>query len=79
MNSQLLPVADLSLIQYSIDERLEKASRARALRGLEHRPGVFTPVRLTVSHLLMSVGERLNPSCPINDRSEEHVLLPLAR
>lgn len=78
MNSQLLPVSDLSLIQLRIDERVEDAAKRRALRGLEHT-GPFAGMRRITADLLDWFGQRVRPAAPKNEPGEEHVLIPLAR
>lgn len=79
MNSQLLPVSDLSLIQLRIDERVADAARTRALRGLRPRPSRFTVVRRVVSDVLVRTGQRLRPATSADEPTDEHVLIPLAR
>jgi hypothetical protein len=78
MNSQLLPVSDLSLIQLRIEERVDDAARRRALRGLEHT-GPFASMRRMTADLLVGFGQRVRPTAPTTDPGDEHVLIPLAR
>jgi hypothetical protein len=78
MNSQLLPVSDLSLVQLRIDERVESAARRRALRGLQPA-SPFAGMRRITADLLDWFGQRVRPSTPTNEPGDEHVLLPLAR
>jgi hypothetical protein len=81
MNSQLLPVADLSLVQLRLDERLADAARKRALRNLQPT-GPFTVLRGMTSNTLVRIGQRLKPAPatnPENDEERELLLIPLAR
>lgn len=82
MNSQLLPVADFSLIQLRVDERVEAAAKSRVLRQLSQRTGAFTIARRITSNLLVRIGQRLSPATPLspeNECGDEYVLIPLAR
>jgi hypothetical protein len=81
MNSQLLPVADLSLVQLRLDERVADAARKRALRNLQPA-GPFTVLRGITSNTLVRIGQRLKPEAPANPEDEEEralLLIPLAR
>lgn len=79
MNSQLLPVSDLSLVQLRIEERVEDAARKRALRGLDQRSGPVASLRRIAADFLVGFGQRVRPATPTTEPGDEHVMIPLAR